>query len=101
MTSVKSAIGIDREPKAILRANQLARNQDFKTLQFIQADMMSLPFDDSEFDAVFFHAALYHLDAAALTRTLAEARRVLATDGLVGIRDSDVGGYIMLWQPAK
>jgi SAM-dependent methyltransferase len=95
VTSVKSAIGIDREPKAILRANQLARNQDFKTLQFIQADMMSLPFDDSEFDAVFFHAALYHLDAAALTRTLAEARRVLATDGLVGIRDSEVGGNVL------
>jgi ubiquinone/menaquinone biosynthesis C-methylase UbiE len=82
---VKSAIGIDQEPKAIERANQLSRHQGFRTLRFIEADMKSLPFDDSEFDAVFFRAVLYHLDPTALTRTLAEARRVLAADGLIGV----------------
>jgi SAM-dependent methyltransferase len=94
-TAVKSAIGIDREPKAIERANRLSRDHGPAALRFIEGDMKSLPFGDDEFDAVFFHAVLYHLESAELTRTLAEARRVLRMDGLVGVRDSDVGGSIL------
>jgi SAM-dependent methyltransferase len=95
-SAVRSAIGIDKEPKAIARADTMARDRTTRgTLRFLQADMTALPFADSEIDAVFFHAVLYHLDAAMLANTLAEARRVLKPGGLVGVRDSDVGGNIL------
>jgi SAM-dependent methyltransferase len=93
-TSVRSAIGIDKEPKAIESANALARDHDPVRLRFVQADMTSLPFDDGSIDAVFFHAVLYHLDAALLAATLGEARRVLKRGGVIGVRDSDTGGNI-------
>jgi len=98
--SVKSAIGIDREPKAIERARRLAREQGAAALRFIEADMASLPFGDSEVDAVFFHAVLYHLGAPELARALAEARRVLRPGGLIGVRDSDAGGNILFPESA-
>jgi SAM-dependent methyltransferase len=94
-TSVRSAIGIDKEPKAIESANALARDHDPAHLRFVQADMTALPFGDGEIDAVFFHAVLYHLDAPLLAATLGEARRVLKTGGLIGVRDSDAGGNIL------
>jgi ubiquinone/menaquinone biosynthesis C-methylase UbiE len=45
--------------------------------EFIDVDMTSLPFGDNEFDAVFAHGAPSHLDAATLTNTPTEPRRVL------------------------
>lgn len=93
--AVRSVIGIDKEPKAIERADQLARERNLASLRFTQADMTSLPFGDGEIDAVFFHAVLYHLDAPLLQKTLAEARRVLKRGGVIGVRDSDTGGNIL------
>jgi ubiquinone/menaquinone biosynthesis C-methylase UbiE len=92
---VKRAIGTDIEPNAIERARRLAADPDKTSLEFIEADMTSLPFGDNEFDAVFAHGVLYHLDAATLTRTLGEAWRVLRPGGVIGIRDSDTGGDIL------
>jgi ubiquinone/menaquinone biosynthesis C-methylase UbiE len=92
---VKRAIGIDIEPNAIERARRIAAGSDQASLQFIEADMTSLPFGDNEFDAVFAHGVLYHLDAATLTKTLGEAKRVLRPGGVIGIRDSDTGGDIL------
>lgn len=47
--------------------------------------------------AAFFvpFAVLYHQSQAKLTKTLAEARRVLKPGGLLGTRDADVGGNIL------
>jgi ubiquinone/menaquinone biosynthesis C-methylase UbiE len=96
---VKRAIGIDIdidiEPNAIERARRLAADPDKTSLEFIESDMTSLPFGDNEFDAVFAHGVLYHLDAATLTRTLGEAWRVLRSGGVIGIRDSDTGSDIL------
>jgi ubiquinone/menaquinone biosynthesis C-methylase UbiE len=94
---VKRAIGIDIdiEPNAIERARRLAADPDKTSLEFIESDMTSLPFGDNEFDAVFAHGVLYHLDAATLTRTLGEAWRVLRSGGVIGIRDSDPGSDIL------
>lgn len=64
-------------------------------LAFVEADMISLPFEDEAFDAVFFHAVLYHQKQEMLARTLAEARRVLKPGGLLGTRDADVGGNVL------
>jgi ubiquinone/menaquinone biosynthesis C-methylase UbiE len=92
---VKRTIGIDIEPNAIERARRLASVSNTTSMAFIEADMTAVPFGDDAFDAVFAHGVLYHLDAATLTRTLGEARRVLRPGGLIGIRDSDKGGDIL------
>jgi ubiquinone/menaquinone biosynthesis C-methylase UbiE len=92
---VKRTIGIDIESNAIARARRCAAQAGKTSIEFIEADMTSLPFGDNAFDAVFAHGVLYHLDAVTLTRTLGEARRVLRPGGAIGIRDSDTGGDIL------
>ena len=92
---VGAAIGVDIEPNAIAAARQLAAHSGSTNLFFVEADMTALPFADAAFDAVFFHAVLYHQSPAKLTETLAEARRVLKPGGVLGTRDADVGGNIL------
>lgn len=92
---VGTAIGVDIEPHAIAMAKQLATHSGSTNLFFVEADMTALPFEDGALDAVFFHAVLYHQSQAKLTKTLAEARRVLKPGGLLGTRDADVGGNIL------
>ena len=88
---VGTAIGVDINPNAIASARQLAATN----LSFVEADMTALPFEDGAFDAVFFHAVLYHQSQAKLAKALAEARRVLKPDGVLGTRDADAGGNIL------
>ncbi len=92
---VGTAIGVDIEPNAIAAAKQLAAHSGATNLSFVEADMIALPFEDGAFDAVFFHAVLYHQSRAKLAETLAEARRVLKPGGVLGTRDADVGGNIL------
>lgn len=92
---VGTAIGVDIEPHAIAMAKQLATRSGSSNLSFVEADMTALPFQDGTLDAVFFHAVLYHQGQAKLTKTLAEARRVLKPGGMLGTRDADVGGNIL------
>ncbi|WP_407184386.1 methyltransferase domain-containing protein [Bradyrhizobium centrosematis] len=92
---VGRAVGVDIEPKAIAAAHQLAARTGLTNVAFIEADMAALPFENGTFDVVFFHAVLYHQSEAVLTRTLAEARRVLRPGGLVATRDADVGGNVL------
>ena len=93
--TVGAAIGVDLEPHAIATARRLATHSGATNLSFVEADMTALPFEDGAFDAVFFHAVLYHQSEATLMRTLAEARRVLKPGGVLGTRDADVGGNIL------
>jgi SAM-dependent methyltransferase len=90
---VGEAVGIDVDPNAIAAANRHAAG--LTNLAFVEADMTALPFEDEAFDAVFFHAVLYHQSQAMLTGALAEARRVLKPGGVLGTRDADVGGNIL------
>lgn len=92
---VGKAVGVDIEPKAVAAANRLAARSGLASLAFVEADVTALPFEDATFDAVFFHAVLYHQSQPMLTRTLAEARRVLKPGGLVATRDADVGGNVL------
>lgn len=92
---VGKAVGIDNEPKAIAAANALAAEAGLTNLVFAEADMTALPFEDGSFDAVFFHAVLYHQNQATLTSAVAEARRVLKPGGFVATRDADIGGNVL------
>jgi SAM-dependent methyltransferase len=92
---VGKAVGVDIEPNAIAAADLLAARSGSRNLTFARADMTALPFEDGMFDAVFFHAVLYHLNDEMLTRTLAEARRVLKPGGFVATRDADAGGNVL------
>lgn len=92
---VGQATGIDIQARSIAAANELVAEAGLGNLSFREADMTALPFDDEAFDAVFFHAVLYHQDAQTLARTLAEAGRVLRPGGLVATRDTDLGGNIL------
>lgn len=92
---VGKAVGVDIDPNAVAAARQLATRAGLANLAFVEADITALPFEDAAFDAVFFHAVLYHQSQATLTRTLAEARRVLKPGGLVATRDADIGGNIL------
>jgi SAM-dependent methyltransferase len=93
--TVGAAIGVDIEPNAITAAKWLAARSGATNLSFVEADMTALPFEDATFDAVFFHAVLYHQSKPMLAKTLAEAHRVLKPGGVLGTRDADVGGNIL------
>ncbi|RUT93694.1 class I SAM-dependent methyltransferase [Mesorhizobium sp. USDA-HM6] len=92
---VGAAVGIDIQPRSIAAANELVTQTGIGNLSFREADMTGLPFEDEAFDAVFFHAVLYHQDAPTLAGTLVEAKRVLRPGGLIATRDADVGGNIL------
>jgi SAM-dependent methyltransferase len=93
--AARSAIGIDSSASAIAAARELSFRARLRNLSFVRGTMTGLPFGAACFDAVFFHAVLYHLDAAMLAATLSEARRVLKPGGLIATRDADVGGNVL------
>lgn len=92
---VKSVIGIDIDGETIRSAQAIATREKINNLRFIHGSMLALPFEDESFDAVTFHAVLYHLDEATLSTALSEACRVLKPAGLIATRDSDVGGDVI------
>lgn len=92
---VRDVIGLDVESKAIAAALAMRDAGRHSNLQFVEGDMIAMPFDDKTFDVVFFHAVLYHQDAIALEATLKEAWRVLKPGGLIATRDTDAGGNIL------
>ena len=93
--AARSATGIDINAHAIRSARDMAFADRLDNAGFVQASMTALPFRDAWFDAVFFHAVLYHLDARMLASTLSEARRVLKPGGVIATRDADVGGNLL------
>ncbi len=57
----RQAVGVDIEPNSVTAAaNRLAGRSGPANLAFVEADISMLPFEDEAFDAVFFHAVLYH-----------------------------------------
>ncbi len=91
-------VGIDPSADVIerARANVAARPGGIPAgLRFEVGDGYRLAFDDASFDVVHAHQVLQHLtDPVAALR---EARRVLASGGLLAVRDSDYGAFV--WSP--
>jgi ubiquinone/menaquinone biosynthesis C-methylase UbiE len=92
-------LGVDPAAAVIerARANVAARPGGSPgNLRFEVADGYALPYEAGSFDVVHAHQVLQHLtDPVAALR---EARRVLAPDGLLAVRDSDYGAKV--WAPA-
>jgi SAM-dependent methyltransferase len=83
-------VGLDLESDQFSVGQALASERGLTNVRFEQGSIYHLPFPDASFDAVFAHAVLYHL--AEPIAALREIHRVLRPGGVVGIRDSDIGG---------
>jgi ubiquinone/menaquinone biosynthesis C-methylase UbiE len=86
-------IGVDLQPAQVERARGLAAERGVGNVRFETADLYELPFPDSAFDAVFSHGVVMHLREPL--RAIAEMRRVLHRDGIIGLRDPYVAaGFV-------
>lgn len=84
--------GIDIEASQIAIAEELAESEGQSNCDFKVASIYELPFDDSEFDAVYGHTILMQFDD--LGPVLSELRRVLKPGGLIGFREIDFGASL-------
>lgn len=85
---VASAVGIDASAEVIEKARALG-----SAAEFLVGDAYALEFDDDSVDVVHSHQTLQHL--ARPVDALREFRRVVAPDGVVGVRDVDYAGTII------
>jgi len=84
--------GIDVEDSQFAKSRVQAEREGLN-VEFRKASVYQLPFQDHCFDAVFSHALLEHLSDPVAA--LAELRRVLKPEGLIGIRAGDLGGILI------
>lgn len=80
-----AVIGIDRREDVLNDGRQLARERGVVNVAFAAANIYRLPYPDGSFHAAFSCAVLQHL--ADPRAALAEIRRILTPDGVIGIVD--------------
>ena len=68
-------IAVDLSEKSLSQANEMVKKNDIKNVEFKQADVFDLPFDDACFDHVFICFLLEHLKSPEVA--LKEFKRVL------------------------
>jgi SAM-dependent methyltransferase len=73
-------VGVDSEARAIAKAQSL-----FPELEFKQADVAALPFDEHSFDKAVAGDLVEHLDDSTFRAMLGELRRVLTPGGSLSI----------------
>ncbi len=71
----------------------LAAQREVTNVRFEVISIYELPFPDGSFDAAFSNRVLEHLREPV--RALAELRRVLRPGGIAGVRDVDIGGFLL------
>jgi ubiquinone/menaquinone biosynthesis C-methylase UbiE len=91
--------GIDSSPIQIEQALSLQQQRAISNVSFTTGSAYQLPYPDEQFDVVFAHAILYHLQQPELA--LAEFRRVLKPNGLVALRDTCHSGDMMMPESAN
>jgi ubiquinone/menaquinone biosynthesis C-methylase UbiE len=84
-TRVGEVVGIDPSPILLAKARDLAG--DLQALSFVEGDGRAMPFESASFDAVVFHTTLCHVPEPE--RGLAEAMRVLRSEGTLALFDGD------------
>jgi SAM-dependent methyltransferase len=83
-------LGVDIEGDQFDQGIAAAAERGLENVSFRVGSVYELEPAAGSFDAVLAHATLYHL--ARPMDALGELRRVLASGGVVGLRDSDFGG---------
>ena len=86
-------IGIDIAPVELDRARIGASQLGVSNVRFDPGDIYHLDYADDSFDAVFCHNVLEHQDEPL--HALLEMRRVLKSGGVIGVRDTDIGGVLL------
>ncbi len=82
-------VGVDAAAEALEHARAHADDQHMDGVEFVEADVYGLPFEDGAFDVVYAHQLLQHL--ADPVAALIEAKRVLRSGGYIAVRDGDYG----------
>lgn len=85
--------GVDSDPARVETASSHAGDAGVEDVEFLVADVNSLPFEDGRFDAVFANGLIEHLPDPRVG--LAELRRVLKPDGIIGVRSPDWGSALL------
>lgn len=85
--------GIDISAIEIQRAGARAAEAGMRNVSFAVGNIYQLDFPDNSFDALFCHNVLEHL--AEPDRALKEMQRVLKLGGVIGLRDTDMGGVLL------
>ncbi|KAF1966605.1 S-adenosyl-L-methionine-dependent methyltransferase [Bimuria novae-zelandiae CBS 107.79] len=81
--------GVDIRSDILPRARAVAETAGVKNIEFQQADLFKLPFDDASFDVTFCHQVLTHVKAPEAA--LREMLRVTKDEGtcVVAVREGD------------
>lgn len=79
-----SGSGVEPSPLAVKMGNDAYKNIHLKV-----STAANLPFNDSEFDLVYFSFCLYLVDRVEIYKAVAEADRVLKNGGFLAIVDFD------------
>jgi len=86
-------VGTEIEQSQVALARENAAKRNVSNTRFEVADIYTLPFEGSSFDAVFISAVLGNLREPV--RGLREALRVLKPDGVIGIKEFDDVGRLV------
>ncbi len=86
--------GLDISSLQVEQALLMQKERAIINASFTCGSAYSLPYADEQFDVVFAHAVLYHLQKPE--QTLAEFLRVLKPGGLVALRDACHSGDMMM-----
>ena len=86
---------IDLSSKSLTEAHSHISGQHLLNVQFLQSDIMNLPFAECSFDHVFICFVLEHLEKPG--QALTEIKRILKKGGSVTVIEGDHGSFI--WHP--
>ncbi|MBA4067777.1 MAG: SAM-dependent methyltransferase [Isosphaera sp.] len=78
-------VGLNLDPRQLARAAEAVRPANGNRIRWVEADACALPFADGSFDVVLAVECVFHFPSRA--RFLAEAGRVLAAGGRLGLSD--------------
>jgi SAM-dependent methyltransferase len=79
------AVGLDPSPDALERARRDGPGD--ASVRYVEGAAEDLPFTDASFDVVIFFNSLHHVPAESMDAALAEAARVLRSDGLLFVQE--------------
>jgi len=80
---------VDISPESLEKAREKVERNGIKNVRFLQADIFSLPFEDSSFDHVFVCFVLEHLQNPE--KIMRNLRKILKPEGTITVIEGDHG----------